>query len=160
MTITGKSLVKIDLNTLIKLLNQALADEWLAYYQYWVGAKVVKGQMSEAIIKELEEHAEEELKHANMLTERIIQLDGVPILDPKKWLEEANCKYLVPSDFASKKILEQNITGERCAIAVYDKLLNLTKDKDVITYHLILEILKEEVEHESDLMQLLENLNS
>jgi hypothetical protein len=35
---------------LLNLLNKALADEWLAYYQYWIGAKVVKGPMKDAVI--------------------------------------------------------------------------------------------------------------
>jgi hypothetical protein len=35
----------------------AFADEWLAYYQYWLGAKVVKGPMKEAVIAELLQHA-------------------------------------------------------------------------------------------------------
>ena len=39
----GKEIVNLDVNNLIGLLNKALADEWLAYYQYWVGAKVVRG---------------------------------------------------------------------------------------------------------------------
>ena len=41
----GRAIVGIDVDNLIKVLNKALADEWLAYYQYWVGAKVAKGPM-------------------------------------------------------------------------------------------------------------------
>jgi bacterioferritin len=32
----------------------------LAYYQYWIGAKVVKGPMKDAVIAELELHATED----------------------------------------------------------------------------------------------------
>ena len=32
---------KLDVESLISQLNAALAEEWLAYYQYWVGALVV-----------------------------------------------------------------------------------------------------------------------
>ena len=42
----GRSIVKMDVEELLNLLNKALADEWLAYYQYWIGAKVVKGPMT------------------------------------------------------------------------------------------------------------------
>ena len=42
---------------------------------------------------EFEEHAEEERKHAQMLAKRIIELEGVPVLDPQKWFELARCKY-------------------------------------------------------------------
>lgn len=143
---------------MIKELNKALADEWLAYYQYWIGAKVAVGPLRGAAVAELNEHAEEELKHANMLVERIIQLNGTPLLDPKDFGAETNCGYLKPSDFKVKAILEQNVEGERCAIESYNKLLAMTKDKDVVTYNMLLSILEDEIEHEDDLMALLEDM--
>ena len=36
---------KLDVESLISQLNAALSEEWLAYYQYWVGALVVEGAM-------------------------------------------------------------------------------------------------------------------
>jgi len=154
----GREIVGLDKGKLIKLLNQAFADEWLAYYQYWVGAKVVKGPMRGAVAAELEEHAAEELKHAGMLTDRILQLGGSPILKPEDWYKMTNCGYDAPENPAVKVILEQNIKGEQCAIEVYQKLLETVKDKDPITYHLVLEILEDEVEHEEDLQTLAEDL--
>ena len=32
---------KLDVESLISQLNAALSEEWLAYYQYWVGALVL-----------------------------------------------------------------------------------------------------------------------
>ena len=52
---------KLDVESLIAQLNAALAEEWLAYYQYWVGALVVEGAMRADVQGEFEEHAEEEL---------------------------------------------------------------------------------------------------
>jgi len=154
----GSEIVGMDKGKLIKLLNQAFADEWLAYYQYWVGAKVIKGPMRGAVASELQEHATEELKHAEMLSERVIQLGGSPILKPEDWYKLSNCGYDTPENPAVKVILEQNIKGEQCAIGVYQKLLETVKDKDPITYHLVLEILEDEVEHEADLQALAEDL--
>ena len=51
---------KLDVESLIAQLNAALAEEWLAYYQYWVGALVVEGAMRADVQGEFEEHAEEE----------------------------------------------------------------------------------------------------
>ena len=34
----GREIVGVDIAELLQLLNKALADEWLAYYQYWVGS--------------------------------------------------------------------------------------------------------------------------
>ena len=154
----GTEIVGMDVNEVVKLLNKALADEWLAYYQYWIGARVVKGIGREAAVVELEEHAGDELRHADMLVVRINQLGGIPLLDPKEWQEMTNCGYAAPSDPHIKKIVAQNIEGEQCAISVYDKLLKATKDKDVITYNMGLEILNDEVEHEEDLQALLEDI--
>lgn len=154
----GLSLVKLDAKELIELLNKALADEWLAYYQYWVGAKVIKGPMKGEISAELVEHANDELRHADMLAVRILQLGGTPILDPKEWQEKSHCGYAAPSDPLVKALLDQNIKGEQCAIDVYEKLAEMTKDKDEITYQMVLEILKDEIEHEDDLQALKEDL--
>ena len=48
----GIEIVGMDVQQLLDLLNKAFADEWFAYYQYWLGAKVVKGPMKEAVIAE------------------------------------------------------------------------------------------------------------
>lgn len=154
----GRELVKMDVNELIDELNKLLADEWLAYYQYWVGAKVVTGVMKEEAVKELMEHAMDELRHADMLADRIMQLGGDPILDPKEWFDKTGCGYAAPLDPAIAKILEQNISGEQCAIDGYEKLMDMTRGKDEITYQMALEILKDEVEHEDDLQTLLEDI--
>ena len=156
----GTALVKMDVKELTNLLNKALADEWLAYYQYWVGAKVVRGAMKDEAVKELAEHATDELRHADMLALRIMQLGGTPILEPKEWYDMTNCGYAAPKNPAVLKILAQNIKGEQCAIDVYSKLLEITKDKDEITYQMALEILKDEVEHEDDLQALVEDIKA
>jgi bacterioferritin len=40
-------IVGMDVKQLLNVLNTAFADEWLAYYQYWLGAKVVTGPMAQ-----------------------------------------------------------------------------------------------------------------
>jgi bacterioferritin len=156
----GKEIVKVDVKKLIELLNKALADEWLAYYQYWIGSKVVVGPMREAVVAELVEHANDELRHAEMLVERILQLDGTPILKPEDWYEMTNCGYDTPSDPKVKKIVDQNISGEQCAIEVYAKLLDFIGDKDFITRNIVESILADEVEHEDDLQAIKEDLET
>ena len=51
----------------------------------------------------------------------------------------------------AKVILEQNLRSERCAIAVYNKLINILDGRDPITHKLLVKILEEEIEHEQDL---------
>lgn len=156
----GRQIVGMDVDKLLDMLNRAFADEWLAYYQYWLGAKVVKGPMKDAVASELLLHATEELAHADMLALRIIQLGGTPLIDPEKWLEQTHCGYDAPTNPHVKEILKQNIKGEQCAIDVYQNLLQIVKDTDPITFNIVLTILEQEVEHEEDLQSLEEDLDS
>lgn len=154
----GIALVGMDVKKLLTMLNKALADEWLAHYQYWIGSKVVAGPMKDAVITELVQHATEEMAHAELLTTRIIQLGGTPVLTPADWFKLTNCKYDAPEDPFVQTVLEQNIKGEQCAIGVYEKLMKTTKDADPVTYNIALQIIEQEVEHEEDLQSLLEDL--
>jgi len=154
----GIEIVGLDVKEVISLLNKAFADEWLAYYQYWIGAKVTKGPMKDALIAELTQHAADELRHADLVSNRIIQLGGTPILNPQDWFKNTNCGYDAPVDPYVKKVIEQNIKGEQCAISVYKKIMDITLNKDMVTYNLALQILTDEVEHEEDLQALAEDL--
>ena len=154
----GRELVKMDVDKLLEELNKAFADEWLAYYQYWVGAKMAEGPARGVVAGELLEHANEELEHAEMLAERIIMLGGTPLLTPEDWYKATNCGYEAPDDGYVEVLLEQNIKGEQCAIGVYESLLAMTKDVDPITYNIVLEILTDEVEHEEDLQAILADI--
>ncbi|HSR73843.1 MAG TPA: ferritin-like domain-containing protein [Sulfurovum sp.] len=151
----GNSIIKgLDISEIITMLNKAYADEWLAYYQYFIEAKVIKGIMKDAAIVELTQHAADELRHANLVADRIIQLGGTPLLNPKEWFIHTNCGYEEPKDFDVVSILEDSIKGEQCAISVYSKLADMTKDKDIVTYDIVSQILADEVEHEEDLQAL------
>ena len=154
----GTSIVGMDVNELLRLLNAAYASEWLAYYQYWLGAKVVKGPMKDSVMAELLQHAADELRHAGMDADRIIQLGGTPALSPEVWLKLTNCGYDAPKDPYVKVILDQNISGEQCAIKHYNELLKFSRDRDPVTDNMVLQILQDEVMHEEDLQNLSEDI--
>ena len=147
----AREIVGLDVEELLKKLNSAFASEWLAYYQYWLGAKVIKGPMKDAVASEL--------NHAVMLAGRIIQLGGTPVLTPEGWAKESPCKYDAPADPYVAVLLDQNISGEQCAISTYKALMDMTKDKDMVTYNMALTILEQEIEHEEDLQSLREDLD-
>ena len=155
----GREIVGIDVEEVVRMLNAAYASEWLAYYQYWLGAKLIKGPMKDAVAAELTIHATEELGHATLLAGRIIQLGGTPVVDPREWFALSPCAYDVPADPYVGVLLDQNIAGEQCAIDTYKKLMDTTKDKDMVTYNMALTILEQEVEHEEDLQSLKEDLD-
>ncbi len=155
----GRQIIGMDVDELLDLLNRAYASEWLAYYQYWLGAKLIKGPMKDAVAAELTLHATEELNHAVLLAGRIIQLGGTPVTDPRQWFDLSPCAYDAPDDPYVAVLLEENIAGEQCAISAYKNLMDITKDKDMVTYNLALTILEQEVEHEEDLQSLKEDLD-
>jgi len=155
----GTEIVGMDVDELLRLLNAAYASEWLAYYQYWLGAKLIKGPMKDAVAAELNLHATEELAHATLLAGRIIQLGGTPVLTPGQWTEFSPCAYDAPADPFVGTLLDQNIAGEQCAISTYKHLMDVTRVADPITCNLALTILTQEVEHEEDLQSLKEDLD-
>ncbi len=151
----GKEAISVsvnDVNKLIGMLNGALAEEWLAYYQYWIGARLLEGP-------ELLIHADEELGHAVLVVDRIIQLGGTPVINPNDWAKHARCAYEEPSDPYIEKILEQNLAGERCAIKRYQEIADFTNGKDHATYQMAVQILNDELEHEEDIESWLTDLN-
>jgi len=68
--------------------------------------------------------------------------------------EQAACGN--PPDFMPERITR----ASPGAIAMYNKLLDFVKDKDPITYHMVLEILEDEVEHEEDLEAILQDIET
>lgn len=156
---TAQHISHVNKEELLNILNIAFSEEWLAYYQYWIGAQIAKGPMRKEISEEFQEHAEEELKHAQWLSNRILQLGGTPIIDPKDWEKKALCKYAAPTDEHIEKLLEQNLSAERCAIARYQQICDMTHGKDYETFRISSKILKEEIEHEQEIEGFVEDLN-
>lgn len=144
-------ILNLDVDKLIKMLNEALAEEWLAYYQYWIGARLMEGPMRSEVEQELLIHATEELNHAVLVVDRIIQLGGTPVLNPADWFKLSSCDYEVPNDPYIETILQQNLKGERCAIQRYKDIADFTQGKDHITFQIATSILSDELEHEEDI---------
>ena len=138
----AKKIIKLDLDELLKVLNEAYAEEWLAYYQYWLGAKLAYGPERPSVVKEFEEHAGEELKHADWLANRILQLGGTPALSPEDWGRLARCRYIPPKVTDVQTLVKENLASERC---------EMTEGKDYETFRISRKILKEELEHEQEM---------
>lgn len=146
----AQKMCKLDVKELLKILNQAYAEEWLAYYQYWIGSQIIAGPMRPLVQDEFMEHAKEELGHAQLLADRIIQLGGTPLLAPSEWLQKAHCGYEVPRDESTMALLKQNLDSERCAIARYQQICEFCFGKDYETFDISLKIMHDELEHEQD----------
>ena len=155
----GRKIVDTNVEDLVSSSTRHFPMNGSRTTRYWIGSKIVRGPNKEAVIAELTLHATEELGHAVLLTTRIIQLGGTPVTKPQDWYKLTNCGYDAPDDPYVVKVLEQNIKGEQCAIKSYNSLLKKTKDKDPVTYNIVLGILQMEVEHEEDLQALLEDIS-
>lgn len=148
----------IDVPELLAQLNAALSEEWLAFYQYWIGAQIVEGAMRSDVQREFNEHALEEFAHAKMVADRIIQLEGTPVLDPAQWVALARCKYAAPLNSDVMSVLKQNIAAERCAIKRYEEIATFTNNLDYTTCDIAKRIMAEEETHEQDLQDCLRDI--
>ena len=157
MGLAAQKISTVDREVLIEDLNCAFSEEWLSYYQYWIGAQVAKGPMRIAITEEFMEHAKQELHHATLISTRIIQLGGTPIINHEDWEKVAKCKYEAPRDEKIMAIVKQNLESERCAIMRYQNICEFTKGKDIETFHMARSILSDEIDHEQDMEDYLED---
>lgn len=149
----------INIQDLIKMLNSAYADELLAWAQYNAPIGSCVGKERVNIEAEFKKHAEEELKHAEMLKERIIQLGGIPLQSPEEWYAHTNCGYTKPTDYNTQILVTQNLESERKAEDVYLAIMKACKEAgDMVTYKIARNILIDEEEHEQDLEDFLNDM--
>lgn len=148
---------KIDVAIVLDVLNAALAEAWLAYYQYWIAAKTVEGYERTELAALFRRHGGDELSHASQLADRIRELNGVPLTSPAEWIAKAHCVYEAPTSFDSEYILKWLMSTQECAMQRYGHLVNMTEDRDVITNTLARKILSEEADQEQDLQNYLDD---
>ena len=154
----ARAIVDLSLKELVKELNKAYADEWLAFYLYWYMAQVVSGRAYEDIQEFLNKLAKDELEHAREIADLIIKLGDAPTANPMDLEKNANFPYLSPPKNTSdiNRIIRIVAEAEANAIEVYNKIAKKTLGKDNVTYQLITHILSEEVDHEEIFENLLE----
>lgn len=141
---------------LIDMLNDALAEELLAWYHYSITAPFLYGKFHHETLELFEETAKDEFEdHAQWLMQRLQQFGVTPsrVAHPSMLDEVATHKYIMPT-FDTAGAIINNIEAERGAIETYTKIESFTKDKDITTHSKIEEILKDEQEH----LQKLQNI--
>src|SRR5215470_12058522 len=85
---------KADINTVLKLLNEALATEIVCVLRYKRHQFMAKGLNAAAVADEFAEHAAEEQSHADQIAERITQLGGDPNFNPEGLLMRSHSEYV------------------------------------------------------------------
>jgi len=146
----GKEIVKANLQDVVADLNKAYADEWLAHYHYWLTAHWIRGMDADTIRPVLLKQAEDELKHAEGIAMRIIQLGGVPVMDFGKLVQNSGCGYKEPSKDPTdvKQVIQDVLDAEACAIEFYNKMAEKYRTTDIVTHEIFEDLLKDEVEDE------------
>jgi len=157
----GREIVKVGIKELLKDLNSAYADEWIAYFYYTWAADFIEGPDYPTVASELDRIAKEEFEHMSELADRIFELGGEPERDLEDLQKMANCKKVVfpKNERDLEGVLTAVADAEGCAIDVYKniiKKLSPCYEKDLRTFHLIEHILSEEIQHEEAFENLLE----
>ena len=142
-------------------LENALAEEFIAFYQYTMASPFLHGKERNKLETVLKDNAKDELEdHAYWLLERLDQLKRQPetIKDIDELNKFAKHKYIIPVVTDVKSIIEDNIKAEQGAIETYLELEEFTRDKDIVTHTKVEEILSDEREHLHLLEQILRDI--
>ncbi|MYZ43753.1 ferritin-like domain-containing protein [Schauerella aestuarii] len=142
-----------DRETVLKLLNEALATELVCVLRYKRHYFMATGLNAEPVAAEFLEHANEEQGHADTLAERIVQLGGEPNMSPKGLLERSHSEYVECNTL--DEMIRENLVAERIAIDSYRQMIDYIGDKDPTTRRVLEEILAVEEEHADDLSDFL-----
>jgi bacterioferritin len=144
---------RTDRNAVIDILNQALATELVCILRYKRHYYMASGINAQAIAEEFLEHAAEEQRHADMIAERITQLDGAPDFNPEGMLTRSHSEYLEGDTLMD--MLKEDLAAERIAIEFYTEIIRYVGENDPTSRRIMEEILAKEEEHADDMKTLL-----
>jgi len=144
---------KADRDTVIKILNEALATEIVCVLRYKYHHYMASGINAQSVAAEFLEHANEEQGHADQIAERITQLGGAPNFSPEGMLTRSHSDYVEGDDLVD--MIKENLVAERIAIDSYRDFIQYLGDKDPTTRRMLEEIMAVEEEHADELADLL-----
>ena len=142
--------------TVIKLLNEALATEIVCVLRYKRHYFMAAGIHAAPVAAEFLEHASEEMQHADSLAKRIVELRGEPNFSPVGLSERSHAEYVEGASL--KEMIKEDLIAERIAIESYREMIDYLGDKDPTTQRLLKTILASEEEHAEDLSSLLQGM--
>ncbi|MGL5631651.1 MAG: ferritin-like domain-containing protein [Azovibrio sp.] len=137
----------------VAMLNNALATELVCVLRYKRHYYTVDGLQNGSIKAEFLLHAQEEQSHADLLAERICQLNGKPDFNPATLMERSHTTY--DDSESVEEMVKSNLIAERVAIEVYRQMIKAIGDTDTTTCHMLIGILATEEEHAEDMRSLL-----
>jgi bacterioferritin len=147
---------KCDLETVLRLLNEALATEIVCVLRYKRHQFMARGLSAQSVADEFAEHAAEEQGHADKIAERITQLGGEPDFNPAGLLTRSHSEY-VPGD-SLIEMIKEDLVAERIAIESYSEIIRFLGDSDSTSRRLMEDILAKEEEHAEDMLTLIDRI--
>jgi bacterioferritin len=145
-----------DREAVIKLLNDALATEYVCVLRYYRHYFMAKGMLADAVKGEFLEHAQQEQAHAGKLAERIVQLGGEPEFNPDLISGLSHAQYVAGSTL--KEMVYEDLVAERIAVDSYREIIQYIGEKDPTTRRIFEDILAQEEEHADDMADILKDL--
>jgi bacterioferritin len=147
---------RADAQQVIQRLNALRSTEIMSYLQYMQHQYMAVSLLSPAMKSEFQAHATQELDHANRLAERIQQLGGVPIYDPKEIAAKAANVGIAPEQGTTlTEMVVEDLMLERQQIEAYTALIREIGDQDFVTRHMLISILAETEKHANELADYL-----
>src|SRR6059058_6128275 len=140
---------RADRETVIRVLNEALATEIVCVLRYKRHHYMAKGIHSQAVAEEFLEHANEEQGHADQIAARIVQLDGAPNFSPEGLLTRSHSEYVEGETLVD--MIREDLVAERVAIESYSEIVRYLENNDPTSRRLMEEILAKEEEHADDM---------
>jgi bacterioferritin len=147
-----------DRETVIKLLNEALATEIVCVLRYKRHFFMASGINAESVAAEFLQHANEEQGHADLIGARIVQLGGEPNLNPEGLLSRSHAEYVEGDTLVD--MIKEDLVAERIAIDSYREMITYVGNDDPTTRRMLEGILAMEEEHADDLVSLLQGFGS
>ncbi len=148
---------RADRDTVIKLLNEALATEIVCVLRYKRHYFMAQGIHADPIAQEFLTHANEEQGHADQIAGRIVQLGGSPNFSPEGLLTRSHSEYVEGQTLID--MIKEDLVAERVAIDSYNEMIRYVGDDDVTTRRMLEGILAVEEEHANDLSSFLADLD-
>jgi len=138
-------------------LLRAYADEWFAHYNYFFVAHAVHGPSSPPIAALLRRKSHEALARADRLAQRLIELGETPVPRLTNLSDFASDKpFKLPEDLRDiEGLLKAVLDADRTSLRTFQRLHDLTRNRDVLTETLIVDMLRQAVAGEQELERLL-----
>jgi len=145
-----------DRETVIKLLNEALATEIVCVLRYRRHYFMAAGINAESVAAEFLQHSNEEQGHADQISQRIVQLKGEPNLNPDGLLTRSHAEYVEGETLTD--MIKEDLVAERIAIDSYREMITFFGNDDPTSRRMMEGILAVEEEHADDLQNFLDKM--